>query len=299
MKRRRFVATGLAAGATLFGGPGAAGAGALTLAPGAQERSGRMGSAVGYSVCRWCYKELTVDELAAAAKRLGLQSVELLDPEDWPAVVRQGLICAMVNAPGDPRLRITDGFNDPTHHPRLIPAYEEYIRRVADAGFPNLICFSGNRRGLTDEQGIENCARGLSALMPSAERFGITLCMELLNSKVDHLDYHCDHTAWGVALVARVGSPRFKLLYDIYHMQIMEGNVIATIRSNHQHIAHYHTGGVPGRHEIDGTQELNYAAVLRAIRDTGFAGYVAQEFVPTRDPLTSLAEAVSICRGRA
>jgi hydroxypyruvate isomerase len=161
---------------------------------------------------------------------------------------------------------------------------------------PNLICFSGNREGLGDEEGLANCARGLKAVLPLAERHGVTICMELLNSKVNHPDYQCDRTPWGVSLVERLGSKRFKLLYDIYHMQIMEGDVISTLRANREHIAHYHTGGVPGRHEIDASQELNYPAIMRAIAETGFTGYVAQEFIPTRDPRTSLAEAVRLCR---
>lgn len=148
---------------------------------------------------------------------------------------------------------------------------------------------------MEDADGLATCARGLAPLISVAERHGVTLCMELLNSRVDHPGYQCDRTAWGVALVRRVGSERFKLLYDIYHMQIMEGDVIRTIRDNHQYIAHYHTGGVPGRHEIDASQELNYPAIMRAIAETGFSGYVAQEFVPTRDPRTSLAEAVRLC----
>jgi hydroxypyruvate isomerase len=288
MQRRAFVRSGIAASGALLAGPMPASA----LVP------DRPAAAAPFrdSVCRWCYGKIPLAELAAAAKRLGMQSVELLEPEEWPTVTALGLTCAMVNAPGDPSVRITRGFNHVEHHDWLVPAYRQRLRDVADAKLPNLICFSGNRAGISDEEGLENCARGLRALMPDAERLGVTICMELLNSKVDHHDYQCDHTPWGVALVKRVGSERFKLLYDIYHMQIMEGDVIRTIRDNHQHIAHYHTGGVPGRHEVDDGQELAYPAVMRAIRETGFTGFVAQEFVPTRDPFTSLAEAVRICR---
>ena len=201
----------------------------------------------------------------------------------------------MTNAPGDAATRISRGFNRVDHHAFLLPLYAQHISAVSHAGFPNLICFSGNRAGLSDAEGLEQCAIGLRALMPQAEREGVTLCMELLNSKVDHRDYQCDHTAWGAALVERVASPRFRLLYDIYHMQIMEGDVIRTVRQYHQAIAHYHTAGVPGRHEIDESQELQYPAIMRAIRDTGFTGYVAQEFIPVGSPLDSLADAVRRC----
>lgn len=246
-----------------------------------------------HSVSKWCYSEMTVGELAQAAKEIGLDSVELLDPEDWPAVQQHDLTCAMVNAPwGD----ITTGWNRPENHEELIPAYEESIQRVAEAGLPNLICFSGNREGLSDEKGLEHCAEGLKQIMPAAEEHGVTICMELLNSKIDHPDYQCDRTEWGLELVDRVGSERFRLLYDIYHVQIMEGDIIRTIRNHHDAIAHYHTAGVPGRNEIDETQELNYPAIMRAIAETGFTGYVGQEFIPTADdPLTSLEQAVEIC----
>jgi hydroxypyruvate isomerase len=188
------------------------------------------------------------------------------------------------------------GWNREANHEWLVPGYERGLALAAAAGVPNVICFSGNRAGLGDAAGLAACAAGLRALMPTAERLGVTVCMELLNSKVDHADYQCDRTAWGVALVERVGSPRFRLLYDVYHMQIMEGDVIRTIRAHHAHIAHYHVAGVPGRHEPDASQELNYPAIMRALAEVGFAGYVAQEFVPTREPLAALAEAVRICR---
>ena len=301
MERRTFIGAGLAASGALLGGAasealGADDSSAAAARPGeAADRELVVRGSIKQSVCRWCYQKLTVAQLAAGAKRIGLRSVELLEPEEWPAVKAAGLTCAMVNAPGDPATRLTSGFNHVENHARLVPAYLERIAWVKEAGLPNLICFSGSRAGLSDEQGLANCTTGLAAILPAAERAGVTICMELLNSKVDHADYQCDHTAWGVALVTRVASPRFKLLYDIYHMQIMEGDVVRTIRDNHQHIAHYHTGGVPGRHEIDGAQELHYPAVMRAIRDTGFTGYVAQEFIPTRTPLVSLAEAAKIC----
>ena len=244
-----------------------------------------------HSVCKWCYPGIPLATLAAAAPDLGLESIELLDPPEWPVVRRAGLVCAMANG----TTTIPDGFNRLEHHGKHVPSMIERIKACADAGLPNVICFSGNRAGLPDEQGLENCTAGLKQIVGTAEKAGVTVCMELLNSRVDHHDYQCDHTAWGVELVRRVGSERFKLLYDIYHMQIMEGDVIRTIQDNQAFIGHYHTGGVPGRHEIDETQELNYPAIMRAIKSTGFNGFVAQEFVPTRDPLTSLREAVQRC----
>ena len=289
MNRRRFIAAGVGAGAAALA------QGGIATAESVSEASGS--AAFKHSVCRWPYGKLSVDELARMARELKLDSVELLERDEWPIARSHGLSCAMGYAPvPEPRTRLTRGFNRLEHHAWLVPAYERAIPLAAGSRIPNLICFSGNRDGLDDEEGLANCARGLEALLPAAERHGVTICMELLNSKVDHPDYQCDRTPWGVALVKRLGSERFKLLYDIYHMQIMEGDVIRTIRDNHQYIGHYHTAGVPGRHEIDASQELNYAAIMRAIAATGFTGYVAQEFIPTRDPRTALEEAVRICR---
>ena len=249
------------------------------------------------SVTRWPYRQFTLDQLSQMAKELGIDSVELLEPDEWAIPRRYGLTCAMGYATvPDARTRLTQGFNRVGNHAWLIPAYQRAIPLAAAAGVPNLICFSGSRAGMDDVAGREACARGLAPLLPLAERHGVTLCKELLNSRQDHPDYQCDHTTWGVGLAKQVASERFKLLYDIYHMQIMEGDVIRTIRDNHQYIAHFHTGGVPGRHEIDDSQELNYPAIMRAIAETGFSGYVAQEFAPTRDPRASLAEAVRLCR---
>ena len=256
---------------------------------------------VNHSVCQWCYKKIPLDELCAAAAGMGLKSVELLQPADFATLKKHGLICAMVSNPTARAGNLSVGgipraWNRLEYHDALVPAYEAHLRATAEAGYPNLICFSGNRDGMSDEQGLENCATGLKRILPLAEKLGVTVCMELLNSKVNHKDYMCDHTAWGVKLCERLGSERFKLLYDIYHMQIMEGDVIATIGAHHSHIAHYHTGGVPGRAEIDETQELYYPAIMRAILDTGFKGHVAQEFVPKRpDPLASLRQGVAIC----
>ncbi len=248
---------------------------------------------VNHSVCRWCYSTIPLDDLCKAAKNIGLASVELVGPDDWPVLKKYGLTSGM---PWGAGMGIPKGFNDPQYHDALIKSYEEVIPKVAAEGYKQIICFSGNRNGLDDEKGIKNCAVGLKRLMPVAEKHKVILSMELLNSKVNHKDYQCDHTAWGAALCEAVGSEYFKLLYDIYHMQIMEGDVIATIRKYNKYISHYHTGGVPGRNEIDETQELNYPAIMKAILETGFKGFVAQEFIPKReDKLASLKQGVQIC----
>jgi hydroxypyruvate isomerase len=248
---------------------------------------------VNHSVCRWCYSSIPLEELCQAAKKIGLTSIELTGPDEWPILKKYGLTSAMPMGAGK---GIEKGFNDPQYHDELVESYEAIIPKVANAGLNQIICFSGNRNGLDDEKGIENCAVGLKRLMPIAEKHKVTVVMELLNSKVNHKDYQCDKTPWGVALCEKVGSENFKLLYDIYHMQIMEGDVIATIRKYHPYISHYHTGGVPGRNEIDETQELYYPAIMKAILDTGFKGYVAQEFIPKRpDKIASLKQGVEIC----
>ena len=248
---------------------------------------------INHSVCRWCYNSIPLEDLCKAAKDIGLASIELTGPDEWPILQKYGLTSALPWGAGK---GIVDGFNNPQLHDELVKSYTEVIPKAAAAGLTQIICFSGNRKGLDDEKGIENCAIGLKRLMPVAEKYKVTVVMELLNSKVNHPDYQCDHTAWGVALCDKVGSDRFKLLYDIYHMQIMEGDVIATIKKYQQYIAHYHTGGVPGRNEIDETQELNYPAIMKAIVETGFKGFVAQEFIPKReDKLASLKQGVQIC----
>jgi hydroxypyruvate isomerase len=243
------------------------------------------------SISRWCYAKIPLDDLCEAAKNIGYKSVELLDEKDWATPKTHGLDCAMANGFGS----IPVGFNNPANHDKLVADAERMIPLAAAAGVPNIVCFSGNRRGMSDGEGIANCIAGFKRITPFAEQHGVTLCMEVLNSKVDHKDYHADHTAWAVQVVQGVASPRMKILYDIYHMQIMEGDVIRTIRDNYPHIAHFHTGGVPGRNEIDDTQELNYRRVMQAIADLGFTGYVAQEFVPKRDPLESMKQAFGIC----
>ncbi len=253
-----------------------------------------------HSVSAWCYNDLfqgnsakmTFEEFCRECGKMGLESVELLGPDEWKVVKKAGLTCAMCNGPDS----IGYGWNRLDHHDNLLPKFEKAIPAVAEYGFPNIITFSGERKGMSDEEGLGNCVKGLKRLVPIAEKHRVNVILELLNSKVDHKDYMADHTAWGVELVKRVGSERLKLLYDIYHMQIMEGDVIRTIKNNHQYIGHYHTGGVPGRNEIDETQELNYTAVMKAIVSTGYKGYVGQEFVPKRpDALASLRQAIQIC----
>ena len=244
------------------------------------------------SVSRWCYGSLSLEELCQAAKAMGILGIDLLGEAEWPVVREQGLVCAVANGPGN----IMIGWNRPEHHERLITASEDLLPKAAEAGIKNMVVFSGNRRGLPDDEGITNCAKGLEKVLPLAESLDVTLCMELLNSKRDHRDYQCDHTAWGATLAKQLGSSHFKLLYDVYHMQIMEGDIIATIQENIEHIAHFHTGGVPGRNEIDDTQELNYRRICEAIADTGFDGFIGHEFVPkSDDPLASLRAAVEIC----
>ena len=265
----------------------------LTAADTASGMKGR----VNHSVCKWCYAKVDLEDLCKSSKDIGLNSIELLGPNDWPMLKKYNLTCAMSTNPVIDGLGgIGKAFNRVEHHDKLVQAYEDLIPKAAAAGLTNVICFSGNRDGMADEKGIENCAIGLKRLMATAEKHKITLVMELLNSKVNHKDYMCDKTPWGVELCNAVGSERFKLLYDIYHMQIMEGDVIATIKKYNSFIAHYHTGGVPGRAEIDESQELYYPAIIKAIVDTGYKGFVGQEFIPKRDDkLASLKQGVRIC----
>ncbi|HEY6061872.1 MAG TPA: TIM barrel protein [Gemmatimonadales bacterium] len=247
------------------------------------------------SVCRWPFAGIPLPEFCRAARGMGLAAVDLLQPEEWAAARDAGLVCSL-GYPSKRRDFIATGFNDRANHPMLIRELEETIPLAAQAGVPSVITMFGNRAGKSDDEGAAACIEGLRRVAPVAEAHGVTVCVELLNSKVDHADYQGDHTAFGVRVVTGVGSPRVKLLYDIYHMQIMEGDVIRTIRDHIAHIGHFHTGGVPGRHELDDTQELNYHAIAGAIADAGFAGYVAHEFEPTREPLVALREAVATCR---
>ncbi len=257
-------------------------------------KTSKRGQTFRHSVCRWPYNGKSLEELCEFAQEIGIESVELLDPEDIKIAQSFGLTCAMAN---QVPLSLSDGFNDISIHDKLQKEYFELIPVIADLGITNIICFSGNRReGLTEEQGIENCAVGLEPVVKKAAEYNLNIVMELLNSKVDHAGYQCDHTSWGVDLCEKLGLDNFKLLYDIYHMQIMEGDVIRTIRENINYIAHFHTGGVPGRNEIDETQELNYKAIMEAISDLNFEGFVAQEFIPTNaDVFASLKQGVEIC----
>lgn len=245
-----------------------------------------------HSVSKWCFGDVPLDEFCETCKKIGIESVELLDPKDWSIVKSHGLTVAMAQGAG---LGIDKGFNDPSLHDELVASYEKVIPMVADAGLTNLICFAGRRNGVTDLQGWENCEKGLSRLIPTAEKYHVVLIMELLNS-IGHKDYLCDHTVWGAELCRRLGSENFKLLYDIYHMQIMEGNVIDHIQKYHQYFSHIHTGGVPGRAEIDETQELYYPAIMKALVATGYKGFVGQEFVPKEaDKIASLEKCIRIC----
>jgi hydroxypyruvate isomerase len=280
---RRRVATGAAAGLGLIAsGLG----GAAAAAPTRVIERGR----IRQSVCKWCYPKLSVEELCAAAQALGLESVELLGPESYETVKRYGLRCAVTNTHSIPQ-----GLNRPEHHEACLAAIRAAIDAASAAGFPNVITFSGNRAGMPDEVGLEHCVSALKSVAAEAERKRVTIVLELLNSKVDHPDYMGDRVEWGVELIQRVGSERCKLLFDIYHMQIMDGDIIRTIQRHHDVIGHYHTAGVPGRHELDDNQELHYPAIMRAIADSGYQGLVGQEFIPVRDPIESLAEAARLC----
>jgi hydroxypyruvate isomerase len=244
------------------------------------------------SVSRWPYAKIPLPDFCRAVADMGLTAVDLLEEGEWQIARQHGLICSMGYAGGG---SIPDGLNVKANHDAIVRNFEQTIPRAAAMQVPNVITFFGNKRGTSDENAIANCVAGLNRVKTIAEDHGVTICVELLNSKVNHPDYQGDRTAFGVAIVKAVDSTRVKLLYDIYHMQIMEGDLVRTIRDQHQYIGHYHTGGVPGRHELDGTQEVNWPAVCRAIVDTGFRGFLAHEFVPTRDPLTSLREAVTLC----
>ena len=249
---------------------------------------------INHSVCQWTYSFLTVEELCKVVKDIGFNAIDLIAPKDWPTLQKYGIYSSMCYVDGD--VSLTNGFNTVAYHDKLVAQFLDVIPRMVKAGYKDVICFSGSRKGMDDETGLKNCVEGLRKIMPLAEKNGITIQMELLNSKVDHHDYMCDRTAWGVELCKRLGSPNFKLLYDIYHMQIDEGDVIRTIRDYHQYIGHYHTGGVPGRNEIDESQELYYPAIMKAILATGYKGYVAQEFIPAaEDKIASLRKAVQIC----
>ena len=248
---------------------------------------------INHSVCRWTYSFLPLDELCRAVKKIGFSAIDLAGPKDWPTLKANSIFSSMCNGA---EISLTKGWADKQYHATLIKNYTEHIEMVSAAGYKNLICFSGSRNGMNDETGLNNCVEGLKKIMALAEKKGVVIQMELLNSKIDHKDYLCDRSAWGVELCKRLNSESFKLLYDIYHMQIDEGDVIRTIKDNHQYFGHYHTGGVPGRHEINETQEIFYPAVMKAIIATGFKDYVAQEFIPAAEnKIASLKQAIKIC----
>jgi hydroxypyruvate isomerase len=252
---------------------------------------------INHSVCSWTFSHLSLAALCDLALSMEVKAIDLVTPKDWSILKDKGLHCSMCYTAG--KISLTEGWNNKSNHPWLIKDYEEAIPLVQKAGYQNLICFSGNRNELSDEEGLENMKEGIQKILPLAEKAGVTLQLELFNSKVDHKDYMADQSAWGIELCKRLGSSNFKLLYDIYHMQISEGDIIRTIQENHEYFGHYHTAGVPGRHEIDETQELNYSAIMKAIASTGYTGYVAQEFIPSaKDPkekAEALRKAISIC----
>jgi hydroxypyruvate isomerase len=285
--RRKFLKSGLAA-AVLTGTPSLAEQASNTQQSSPVQRKGR----IRQSVSRWCYKQFTLDQLCEHSAQMGLKAIDLLDIADWDVPRRYGLICAMGYAGGG---SIPVALNRTENHAAIEEAFRKNIPLAAKAGVPNVITFSGNRRGMSDEEGARNTIAGLNRLKKIAEDNGVNICLELLNSKRNHKDYMADHTAWGARVMREVNSPRCKLLYDIYHMQIMEGDLIATVRENIDVLGHFHTGGVPGRNEIDSTQEIYYPALMKAIADLNFPGYVAHEFVPKGDPLTSLRQAVDLC----
>ena len=293
---KRAIATGLALGAA--GGS----AGALTQSGTDVRGQFQARGNIRHSVAQWTYGFLTLEELCDVVNGIGFAAIDLIGPEQWQILKNHGIDCSMCNGA---EISLEEGWNRPDLHSTLIDNYRSHIELMAQAGYTNLICFSGNRGGMDDETGLQNCATGLRQIMSLAERHNIIVQMELFNSKIDHPDYMCDSSAWGIELCERIGSPNFRLLYDIYHMQVQEGDIIHTIRDHHQWFGHYHTAGVPGRNEIDDSQELHYPAIMRAILETGFTGYVAQEFIPRRqgpdgvrsneERIASLAQAVAIC----
>jgi len=286
LNRRQVLQTGVAcaAGALI---PSASAA-AIASKPDATPRKGR----IHQSVARWCYQKIALDDLCKAGAAMGLKGIDLLKADEWEVPHRYGLVCSMGYADGG---EIGKGLNRIENHDAIEAGLRKAVPLAAKAGVPNVITFSGNRGGMSDDEGAKNTIVGLRKLRSLMEDNGVILNLELLNSKVDHHDYMCDHAAWGVRVMEEVNSPNIKLLYDIYHMQIMEGDLIATIKKNIQWMGHFHTGGVPGRHELDNTQEVNWAGVMEGIASTGYKGYVAHEFIPVRDPLTSLRQAVDLC----
>ena len=247
---------------------------------------------INHSVCQWCFGHLPLEDFLKELKKLKIKAIDLIGPKDWPLLKKYNIHCSMCNGA---EISLTEGWNDPQYHEQLIKQYSDFIPHVAEAGYTNLICFSGNRRGIDDNKGLQNCVDGLSKIIPLAEKHGVIIQMELFN-QIDHPDYMCDNSLWGIKLCKRLGSANFKLLFDIYHMQIQEGDIIRSIQKNHQYFGHYHTAGVPGRNEIDETQELYYPAIMNAILKTGYKGYVSQEFIPTKnDKIAALTDAFMRC----
>jgi hydroxypyruvate isomerase len=285
LDRRKFL------GSTVAGAAALAGVSSSSVAFG-EHKAAASASKVRQSVSRWCYQKIPLETLCASSAEMGLVAIDLLQPEEFSIPARFGLICSMGYVGAG---EIKKGLNRLENHADIEAGLRKNVPIAAKAGVPNVITFSGQRDGISDEEGARNTVIGLKRMKSIVEDHGVTLCMELLNSKVNHKGYMCDHTAWGVGVMEQVDSPKVKLLYDIYHMQIMEGDLIATITANAKWMGHFHTGGVPGRHELNDTQEVNWAGVMRGILATGYTGFVAHEFVPTGDPMTSLREAVRIC----
>ncbi len=287
MKRRTFIGTSAAASVAFLAGKTAVAADSSNI------NTMKLNNNINHSVCQWCYGSIPLEDFLKSLNALGVTAIDLIGPKDYPLLKKYNIHNSMCNGA---EISLTEGWNDLKYHETLIKNYKEMIPIVAEAGYSNLICFSGNRRGMDDAVGLKNCVEGLKQILPLAEKHGVMIQMELLNSKVNHPDYMCDHSEWGVELCKQLGSDNFKLLYDIYHMQIMEGDVIRTIQEHHQYFGHYHTGGNPGRNEIDETQELYYPAIMKAILETGFKGHVAQEFVPTwEDKIAALKQGITIC----
>ena len=249
-----------------------------------------------HAVARWTYGDMDLDTLCTVIKEIGFNAIDLVGPDEWHILKKHGVDSSMCNGA---ELNLEDGWCDPQFHDALTERYLKHIDLVAEAGYKNLVCFSGNKRGMDPQVGLKNAVNGLSRIVPHAEKRGVILQMELFNSKIDHPDYMADNSAWGIALCKALNSDNFKLLYDIYHMQVNEGDIIHTINDNIQYFGHFHTAGVPGRHEINHTQELNYPAIVGAIKALNFDGYLAQEFIPTAKTeagrIASLREAIQIC----
>ncbi len=286
MKRRTFIGTSAAASVGIL-------ACKTTNAQEIkQDKEFTLKNNINHSVCHWCFEDIPLEDFLKTLNELGIRSIDLIGPKDWPMLKKYNVHCAMCNGA---EISLTEGWNDPKYHATLIKNYTEIIPQVAEAGYTNLICFSGNRRGMDDAVGLQNCVDGLNQIMPLVEKHGVVIQMELFN-QINHPDYMCDTSAWGIELCKQLGSENFKLLYDIYHMQIQEGDIIRSIQNNHHYFGHYHTAGVPGRHEIDESQELFYPAIVRAILDTGFKGHLAQEFIPAREEkIASLKQGFLIC----